>query len=85
MPAPAPAACSTHTTSHPAVAPAAALAPQTSAVTSPSRPLMAVSVQRELIWMSLGNVFYPGPVPAMTKAQWYLLDRLSTGKESCGM
>ena len=84
MPAPARAAWSTPTTSRPAVAPAAASAPQISAATSPSRPSTAVSVQREPTWMTLGSVFHLRPVPVTTKALWCLLERWSTRMVSCG-
>lgn len=85
MPAPAPAAWSIPTTSRPAVAPVAASTSLSSAVTSPSCPSTAASVQREPIWMNLGTVSHLSLVPAMTKALWCLLDRSSTRTESCGM
>lgn len=69
IPAPAPAAWSTPTTSHPVVAPAAALEPQISLVTCSSHPSMVVSVQREPIWKTLGSVSHLRLVPVMTKAQ----------------
>ncbi len=85
MPAPAPATWSTPTTSHLVIEPAAASAPLMPAVTSPSHPLTAVFVKKELIWMTLGSVSHLVLVPVMMMAQWCHLDRLSTRMGSRGM